>query len=406
MLFDNPTYGKEFTYFAHRSAIADFLQHYAKEFEHLISYNSNVSDVRKEDGVWVVTYQIGEAGSSPRKETFDAVVVATGYFNLPYIPDVKGIAEYAEKYAESVLHSKSYRTPEPYKDKTVLVVGNAASGIDISNQLAATAKRVYKSVRSESTAPGRPDPSVKEVTEIDFFDPEDKSIHLKNGDILNDVDVVIYATGYLRSLPFLSQINEGSHPLITDGSYVRDLYLHFVYIEDPTLAVLGTPRFVLPFRVSQAQACYIARVWSGRLKLPPRAIMEYYIWKRLQEVKDTRMIHDLKFPEDADFCEYILALCKLIPGDLGVFPRKWTKLERTLRRDIGSLKVAFAQYLEDTGRFATSREELVQAGLLGTLEIDDSDADFSIFGKVINGDQYTEEDILEATRCMIDGLKN
>ncbi|KAK9240178.1 hypothetical protein V1525DRAFT_424084 [Lipomyces kononenkoae] len=400
MFFESPNYDKEFTYFSHRSAVADFLRHYAKEFDHLISYDSNVLDVRKEDGAWIVTYQPGEVGSSPKKEAFDAVVVATGYFNLPYVPDVKGIAEYVEKYPGSILHSKVYRTPEPYKDKTVLVVGNAASGTDISNQLVATTKKVYKSVRSESSAPGKPNPSIKEVAEIDFFDPEDKSIHLKDGDILDDVDLVIYATGYLRSLPFLSQINQGSHPLITDGSCVRDLYLHFVYIEDPTLAVLGTPRFVLPFRVSQAQACYIARVWSGRLKLPPKAIMDYFVRKRCQEVEDPRMIHDLKFPEDADFCEYILALCKLIPGDHGVFPRKWTKLERSLRKDIANLKVAFSQYVENTGRYATSREELVQAGLLGPLEIDDSDTDFSIFGKVINGDQYTEEDILEATRRM------
>ncbi|KAK9488684.1 hypothetical protein V1527DRAFT_401303 [Lipomyces starkeyi] len=406
MLFESPDYDKEFTYFSHRSAIADFLQHYAKEFKDLISYNSNVLDVRKEDGEWIVTYQPGELGSSPRKESFDAVVVATGYFNVPYVPDVKGIAEYLEKYPGSIIHSKIFRTPEPYKNKTILVVGNAASGIDISNQLAlATGKKVYKSLRSETIAPGKPNPAIEEVTEIDYFDPDDRSIHLKDGKILDNIDVVIYATGYLRSLPFLSQINEGSHPLITDGTYVRDLYLHFVYCEDPTLAVLGTPRFVLPFRVSQAQACYIARVWSGRLKLPPKAIMDYFIWKRYQEVTDSRSFHDLKYPEDADFCEYILALCKLIPGDHGVFPRKWTKVERSLRKDIGNLKVAFAQYLEDTGRYATSREELVEAGLLGPLEIDDSEANFSRFGQVVNGDQYTEEDILEATRDMQEGVE-
>ncbi|KAK9322441.1 hypothetical protein V1517DRAFT_323470 [Lipomyces orientalis] len=406
MLFENPDYDKEFKYFSHRSDIADFLQHYARKFEHLISYNSNVLDVRKENGEWIVTYEPGVPGSVPLKEAFDAVVVATGYFNVPYVPDVSGLHEYLYKYPGSIIHSKIYRTPEPYKNKTVLVVGNAASGIDISNQLVSvTGKKVYKSVRSETIAPGKSNPLIEEVTEIEFFEAEDKKIHLKDGTVLDDVDVVIYATGYLRSLPFLSQINEGSHPLITDGSYVRDLFLHFVYTKDPTLALLGTPRFVLPFRVSQAQACYIARVWSGRLKLPPKAIMDSFVRKRYHEVGDSKAFHDLKYPEDADFCEYILALCQLVPGHHGLFPRKWTKLERSLRKDIGNLKVAFAQYLEDTGRFATSREELVQSGLLGQLEIDDSEPNFSTFGKVLDGDQYTEEDILEATRDLLERVK-
>lgn len=209
----------------------------------------------------------------------------------------------------------------------------------------------------------------------------------------------------------MSEINKGDHPLITNGAYVHNLYLHFIYTEDPTLVLLGTLRFVLPFRVSQAQACYIARVWSGRLQLPPKPIMQHYEWKRFKEVGDSASFHDWMYPSDADFCEFVYALCKLIdPQETkGLYPRRWTRDERTLRKNIGKLKSAFTKFLVEKNQYAADIEELKKDGYFdGELEPDEDEPDFSKFGKVVTGPEgYDEEEIQSAvSEINGNGLQN
>ncbi|KAK9447717.1 uncharacterized protein V1518DRAFT_72513 [Limtongia smithiae] len=406
MLFPFPEYTKKFTYFIHRSGVADFLHEYAKSLESIIKYSTNVLDVTKKDDKWVVTYQpSGSKTGKSEQKVFDAIAVATGNFNVPYIPEVDGLAEFKAKFPDKIIHSKSFRSPDSYKDKTVIVVGSAASGADISYQLAFISKKVYKSVRTEMPSYlSKPNPMVEDVKQITSFNSDDGSIVLADGRVLTGIDYVIYATGYLRSYPILKQLDESEFPLITDGSYVDNLYLHFIYVPDPSLVILGTPRLVFPFRVSQAQACYIARIWSGRLKLPPKEIMELWLWKRRKEVENPKTFHDLPFPLDADFCEFVYALCKLAPGDYGMFPRRWPNSERVLRKGAGEFKKAFTQYLEDFGKYAETKQDLLDAGLVGEMELlkpEEVEPNFAPFGIVENGDAYTEQDILAAKQEML-----
>lgn len=58
---------------------------------------------------------------------YDAVVVATGRYNAPNIPEIDGVAEWAKQFPERISHSRQYRRPEPYVDETVLIVGGAVS---------------------------------------------------------------------------------------------------------------------------------------------------------------------------------------------------------------------------------------------------------------------------------------
>ncbi|KAK9460746.1 uncharacterized protein V1516DRAFT_435993 [Lipomyces oligophaga] len=385
-------------FFIHRSDVVDYIVSYAKDIEDLIEFNTNVVDVHKRDGEWVVSFQKYE-GTAPgpiETETFDAIAVAPGYFNIPFTPEVKGMKEFNTQFPGRITHAKTFRRADEFKDKIVLVVGNAASGTDIANQLVhVTGKKVYKSARSESTAPGRPYGEIIDVGVIEEFRP-DGSILVAGGTVLDDVDAVIYATGYLRSLPFMSDLNKTDKPLITNGIYVHHLYLHFIYIPDPTIVILGTPRFVLPFRVSQAQACYIARVWSGRLKLPPTPIMENFVSRRFKAVGDSYQFHDLAAPlEDADFCDWISELCRLAPGDYGMFPRPWPIEEREARKNIGKLRIAFAEYYDEHGVYPSSIEQ-IRLALKDELEPVDTDPNFESFGKVIRGDEYSQEDILQA----------
>lgn len=51
------------------------------------------------------------------QETFDAVAVASGAYQIPYIPDFENLREYNERWPERIMHSKQYRKYEDFVGK-------------------------------------------------------------------------------------------------------------------------------------------------------------------------------------------------------------------------------------------------------------------------------------------------
>jgi cation diffusion facilitator CzcD-associated flavoprotein CzcO len=73
----------------------------------------------------------------------DRVVVATGYSNVPFVPDWPGT------FGGDVVHSSAYRNPEPFRGRRILVVGSGNSGAEIAADLASGgAAEVLLSVRT------------------------------------------------------------------------------------------------------------------------------------------------------------------------------------------------------------------------------------------------------------------
>jgi len=66
------------------------------------------------------------------------IVMATGVSGIPYLPDMRGLDEFAGQ----VLHSTSYTTGNLYAGKDVLVVGTGSSGHDIAHDLYAAGANV------------------------------------------------------------------------------------------------------------------------------------------------------------------------------------------------------------------------------------------------------------------------
>ncbi|CAN8002459.1 unnamed protein product, partial [Ixodes pacificus] len=65
-------------------------------------------------------------GDVERRETFDAVLVASGHNGFPNVPTFKG----QEKFKGNIVHTHSLKVPEEFKDRRVAVVGIGNSGID------------------------------------------------------------------------------------------------------------------------------------------------------------------------------------------------------------------------------------------------------------------------------------
>lgn len=110
-------------------------------YQEFVSYNTTVELVKKnsDSGKWVVTLrQPLENGEEDKwwTESFDSVIVASGHYTVPFIPETRGLAELESNFPGTVEHSKAWRNPEKYRNKRVVVVGASISGADISWTLA------------------------------------------------------------------------------------------------------------------------------------------------------------------------------------------------------------------------------------------------------------------------------
>lgn len=131
-------------------------------------------------------------------------------------------------------------------------------------------------------------------------------VRLKCGRTLHDVDHIIICTGYLFTLSFLPQHNDGDtapvdandEVLITDGGQVHNLHRDIFYIPDPTLAFVGIPIFTTTFTLFEFQAITIATFFSGLTKLPsPEAMKEEYE-DRVRRKGYGRLLHSLMGEEE------------------------------------------------------------------------------------------------------------
>lgn len=118
----------------------DYLCRYAKHFdiEKYIHYKTNVMNVSKSaQNKWQIKWL--EDGVC-KTDVFDFVIVATGIFSKPYIPEFKGLVQF-QKF-KKVLHSSEFKSAENFKDQQVVIVGGAFSGAEIAVNVDSKAKEV------------------------------------------------------------------------------------------------------------------------------------------------------------------------------------------------------------------------------------------------------------------------
>ena len=110
-----------------------YLESYAEHFAVLphIRFKSKVVDVSPRGEGWRVKLEAGPSDGTTdgRIEDFDAVVVASGHQGSPSHPTWK------DDFKGEYLHSHTYRVPEPFRDKRVLVVGMGNSAVDIASDI-------------------------------------------------------------------------------------------------------------------------------------------------------------------------------------------------------------------------------------------------------------------------------
>ena len=110
--------------------VASYLPGYASAFNLPVRLNARVTSLTKRDAGYLVA-------TTDEEFTANHVVVATGPFQVPFVPPI------ADELGEAVtqIHSADYRGPAQLPEGGhVLVVGGGNSGFQIAEELAATRK--------------------------------------------------------------------------------------------------------------------------------------------------------------------------------------------------------------------------------------------------------------------------
>jgi putative flavoprotein involved in K+ transport len=122
-----------------RDDVVAYLSDYARDLDLPVELGRRVRAIRKADGGYLVDLD-------DRAYAADQVVVATGPFQIPYVPAIAD--ELDDELVQ--LHSTSYRSPHSVPEGRVLVVGGGNTGFQIAEELSAS-RDVHLSIGSRQT---------------------------------------------------------------------------------------------------------------------------------------------------------------------------------------------------------------------------------------------------------------
>ena len=265
-----------------------------------IRFNSSVERLYKRGEEWVVVIMQVDRKTGTEKwysETFDAVMLANGRFNVPYIPKIPNLEIFRGKsnVENAILHTKSFRNAEMFKDKKVLLVGSSISAVDILQYLIPQCREVWMSTNTKSVkAPiiddGKPlttqwihdivndtNAGYSKCSRIKRILKDGVGVQFEDDTVINDFDSIIFATGYHLSYPFLEENYKGEYIQPLPGKQANEscamvqfdkVYMYTFSVADPTLAFSGIAHNPLLLRTSELNAAAAAGVWSGYKKLP------------------------------------------------------------------------------------------------------------------------------------------
>ncbi|KAF2112897.1 dimethylaniline monooxygenase [Lophiotrema nucula] len=290
--------------------VAGYLEDLFSKYLHLVTFNTTLERLQKVNGKWELTLRRsgvvyrGKPQDYWWKETFDAVVLATGHYSVPHIPEIPGIENFYQTYPEKLEHSKSFRSRDDYVGKNVVVVGGSVSASDFVLDTYTTVRPpLVLAFRGENANPALDNvwklPGVDQKPPIARLSVENGgTVEFADGTWVSNVDKIHFATGYKLSYPFL-------HPNpVTPQNRLGGFYQHVWNIDDPTLAVVGQVRAALSFRNYEYQAVAVARVLAGRGKLPSTAAQQEWEAERLKVRGPTHIFHTIA----PDFEEYFNGL--------------------------------------------------------------------------------------------------
>lgn len=194
-------------------------------------------------------------------EAFDSVVVASGHFSTPNVPEFYGL----DRFNGRVMHAHDFRDAVEFKDKRLLLIGTSYSAEDIGSQCwKYGAASITVSHRTAAMGFDWPD-NWQEVPLLTSV--EGNTCTFKDGTTA-DVDCIILCTGYLHHFPFMApDLNLRT----TNRLATADLYKGVVFVHNPALFYLGMQDQWYTFNMFDAQAWFVRDVILDKISIPDHA---------------------------------------------------------------------------------------------------------------------------------------
>ncbi|MGY1883914.1 flavin-containing monooxygenase [Blastococcus sp. SYSU DS0753] len=334
------------------SQVLEYLERYAAAFgiADAVQTSTEVTSIERSGGRWsVATDRHGD-------REYDAVIVANGHLSVPRRPAFPGT------FTGQEMHSHDYRIPEPFSGKNVVVVGMGNSGCDIAVDLARVAGQVYLSTRRSAWILPKylfgvptdrwsalltrrlrlPVPVARNLVrglarvavgpQERFGVPKPAHpIHREHATIGQELlhyvaydwirvrpdiasfsgdevrfadgtsttaDVVIYATGYDPSFPFLPA------ELVAQAEHGGRLYRRIVHPDAPGLYFAGLVQPVGPtIPLVEIQGRWLAGVLTGDVALPDEQAMTQEIAAHRRWVRST-FVNSERYRLEVDYRTY------------------------------------------------------------------------------------------------------
>ncbi|TPX33835.1 hypothetical protein SmJEL517_g03324 [Synchytrium microbalum] len=278
--------------FPSADVIREYLEAYARarDIYRLISFKSKVEHVQWNAPAQTWTLVSRHMGDGTlESHTFDSIVVANGHYAVPSIPRIPGVEAFKARF----IHSHDYKRGEDFSQQNVLIIGSGTSAMDIARGLMVHGSKIWVSLKyTKSWEMEQLDQlihatkaSITKVPQVSEF--RDGAVILVDGQELLDIEVVIFATGYIFEFPFLRnggplsdywvhKPDEEYATLIAEGTgcNVVNLWKKVVYAYNPTLVFIGLPLKVLSFPLFEIQAALVAKLWSQQIQITPNTISE------------------------------------------------------------------------------------------------------------------------------------
>ncbi|MDG2448060.1 MAG: NAD(P)/FAD-dependent oxidoreductase [Saprospiraceae bacterium] len=122
-----------------RAKLVEYFQNYIQTFSISPHFNTEVKSLKKKTDNWLVKTNTGKDIIAKN------VIIATGVNRNMNIPDWPG----KDQYKGSIIHSRNYKNPLPYKNQKVLVIGMGNTGAEVALDLTEHDVETHLAVRGE-----------------------------------------------------------------------------------------------------------------------------------------------------------------------------------------------------------------------------------------------------------------
>ena len=245
--------------FPPREVLYDYILGRAKKanVKKYIKFNTTVKQTTFNGSQFEIT-TLNKKDNTVSTNNFDYLVVASGHFSVPYIPEYDGMKSFPGR----ILHGHDFRDAEEFRNKDVVVLGSSYSAEDIALQCYKYgAKSVTIGYRHNPMGFKWPD-GMKEVHYLDRL--EGNKATFKDGHEQN-ADAIILCSGYLHHFPYL----DDTLTLKTGNRlYPPKLYKGVVWQDNHKMMYLGMQDQFHTFNMFDCQAWFARDVIMDKIKMP------------------------------------------------------------------------------------------------------------------------------------------